>query len=113
MASTRERDAFPNTLSLCTRPMFSSTEALASQWESSVFVSPIKAPALIILDEYRAEGRIRFSSLIALAGMVLTHRFSSSSSRLDHLYQERRFGKLPPPLDARFRQLTTCKDERA
>ena len=55
MSSTRERDAFPKTLSRCTRLMFSSTEASTSQWESSVFVSPIKAPALMILDEYRAE----------------------------------------------------------
>ena len=51
IASTRERDAFPKTLSRCTRLMLSSTEASTSQWESSVFVSPIKAPALIILEE--------------------------------------------------------------
>src|SRR4051794_19575892 len=76
MASTRERDAFPKTLSRWARLMFSLTEALTSQWERSVFVSPIKAPALIILDEYSAEGRSRFSSSIALAGMVLTHRHS-------------------------------------
>ena len=55
MSSTRERDAFPKTLSRCTRLMFSSTEASTSQWESSVFVSPIKAPALMILDVYGAE----------------------------------------------------------
>ncbi len=59
MSSTRERDAFPKTLSRCTRLMFSSTDASTSQWESSVFVSPIKAPALMILDEYGAEDRIR------------------------------------------------------
>ena len=35
--------------------MFSSTEASTFQWESSVFVSPTKAPALMILDEYEAE----------------------------------------------------------
>jgi hypothetical protein len=43
--------------------MFLSTEASTSQWESSVFVSPIKAPALMILDEYGAAGRCRFSVL--------------------------------------------------
>jgi hypothetical protein len=41
--------------------MFCSTEASKSQWESSVFVSPIKAPALIILDEYGAEEFTPFS----------------------------------------------------
>src|SRR5947209_15042602 len=61
MSSTRERDAFPKTLSRLTRLMFSFTEASTSQWESSVFVSPIKAPALMILDEYGAEDRSRFS----------------------------------------------------
>jgi len=35
--------------------MFSPAEASTSQWESSVFVSPIKAPALMILDVYEAE----------------------------------------------------------
>jgi len=42
---------------------FSATGALASQWESSVLVSPIKAPALMILDEYGAEDRCRFRTL--------------------------------------------------
>ena len=74
MSSTRERDAFPKTLSRRTRLMFSSTEASTSQWESSVFVSPIKAPALMILDEYGAEDRSRFSGSVALAGMALAHR---------------------------------------
>jgi hypothetical protein len=82
MASTRERDAFPKMLSRCTRLMFSSTEAPTSQWESSVFVSPIKAPALIILDEYSDEDRSRFFSSIALAGMVLTYRLSYFQSCL-------------------------------
>src|SRR5216117_1434920 len=94
MSSTRERDAFPKTLSRCTRLMFSSTEALTSQWESSVFVSPIKAPALMILDEYGAEDRSRFSSSVVLAGMVLAHRlpeFEFLAVPLDHLHQERRY----------------------
>jgi hypothetical protein len=52
---------------------FSSTKALTSQWESSVFVFPIKAPALMILDEYGAEDRNRFSSPVVL-GTVLSHR---------------------------------------
>src|SRR5437773_2459398 len=95
MSSTRERDAFPKTLSRCTRFMFSSTEASTSQWESSVFVSPIKAPALIILDEYGAEDRSRFSKAVVLADMVLMHRlpefeFQSLAVLLDHLHQERR-----------------------
>jgi hypothetical protein len=41
--------------------MFLSTGASTSQWERSVFVSLIKAPALMILDEYGAEDRSRFS----------------------------------------------------
>ena len=45
--------------------MFSSTEASTSQWESSVFVSPIKAPALMILDEYGLEERGRFPAVLA------------------------------------------------
>src|ERR1035441_7918946 len=61
MSSTRERDAFPKTLCRLTWLMLSPTEALISQWESSVFVSPIKAPALMILDEYGAKDRIRRS----------------------------------------------------
>src|ERR1017187_8907889 len=57
MSSTRERDAFPKMFSLRTRLRFSSADASRSQWESSVFVSPIKAPALMILDVYGAEDR--------------------------------------------------------
>jgi hypothetical protein len=34
-------------------------------------VSPIKAPALIILEEYRAEGRSRFSSSVVLPRMSI------------------------------------------
>src|ERR1700730_8837472 len=89
MSSTRDRDAFPKMLSRCARLMFSSTEASISQWESNVFVSPIKAPALMILDEYGAEDRSRFSGSIVLAGMVLAHRlseleFESLAVLLDH-----------------------------
>jgi hypothetical protein len=51
--------------------MFSSTEASTSQWDNSVFVFPIKAPALMILDEYRAEDRSGFSGSIVSVGMVL------------------------------------------
>jgi hypothetical protein len=53
--------------------MFLSTEASTSQWESSVFVSPIKAPALMILDEYAAD-RSCFSGSVLLDGMVLGYR---------------------------------------
>jgi hypothetical protein len=53
--------------------MFSSTEASKFQWDSKVFVSPIKAPALMILDEYGPEGGIRLCSSVVLAGMVLRH----------------------------------------
>jgi hypothetical protein len=38
-------------------------------------VSPIKAPALMILDEYGAEDRSCFSGSIVLVGMVLAPRF--------------------------------------
>jgi hypothetical protein len=74
--------------------MFSSIEASTSQWESSVFVSPIKAPALMILDEYGPEGRRRFSSSAVLNGMALAHHlpkfeFEGLSVFLNHLYQER------------------------
>ena len=70
--------------------MFSSTEASTSQWESSVFVSPIKAPALMILDEYGADERGRLSGSVGLAGMALAHRlpefeFESLSILFDHL----------------------------
>ena len=51
--------------------MFSSTEASTFQWESSVFVSPINAPALMILDVYRAAD---VSSLLQL-GRTGWHRF--------------------------------------
>ena len=57
MSSTRDREAFPNTFSRCNRMRLPWTEASTSQWESSVFVSPIKAPALMILDVYGAEDR--------------------------------------------------------
>jgi hypothetical protein len=50
--------------------MFSSTEASTSQWESNVFVSPIKAPALMILDEYGVKGWALSGSTV-LAGMIL------------------------------------------
>src|SRR6266404_7062795 len=70
MSSTRERDAFPKTLSRLTRLMFSSTEIRISQWESSVFVSPIKAPALMILDEYGPEERKCFSVLVTLSELI-------------------------------------------
>lgn len=43
--------------------MFSATDALTSQWESSVLVSPIKAPALMILEEYGADDCGRFCLL--------------------------------------------------
>src|SRR5271166_6023455 len=62
MSSTRERDALPKTLSRCIRLMFSSTEASTSQWESSVFVSPIKAPRF---DDF---GRVRSRRLKRLLG---------------------------------------------
>jgi hypothetical protein len=63
--------------------MFSSTEASTFQWESSVFVSPTKAPALMILDEYEAVhgeslswGKIRcFSGLIACQDARCRHPF--------------------------------------
>src|SRR5487761_318077 len=44
---------------------------MASQWESSVFVSPINAPALMILDEYGAEVRCRFFVLSAVWATML------------------------------------------
>ena len=78
MSSTRERDAFPKTLSRCTRWMFSCTEASTSQWESSVFVSPIKAPALMILDVYRAERGSRSFALAVLGGMIFKHGLPES-----------------------------------
>jgi len=58
-------------------------------------VSPIKAPALIILDEYEAEGRSLFSSSIVAPGIVLTHRLpyfelQSFAAPLYHLHQQRR-----------------------
>src|SRR5579863_8805919 len=74
MSSTRERDAFPKTLSRCTRLMFSSTGASTSQWESSVFVSPINAPALIILDVYVEDGGSRFFASPRLGGIFFRHR---------------------------------------
>ena len=100
MSSTRERDALPKTLSRCTRLMFSSTEASTFQWESSVFVSPIKAPALMILDEYRAVGRSRFTSSVVLVGMILAHRFPEFESLvvlLDHFHEERRYAGATAP----------------
>src|SRR5580704_8368948 len=101
MSSTRERDAFPKTLFRCARLMFSSTEASTFQWESSVFVSPIKAPALMILDEYGAEDRSRFSGSVVLDGMVLAHRlpefeFESLPVLLDHRHKERRYAGTAP-----------------
>ena len=53
--------------------MFLSTEAWTSQWESSVFVSLTKAPALMILDEYGAEDRGWVSDSV-LGGIALPHR---------------------------------------
>jgi hypothetical protein len=82
--------------------MFSSTEASTFQWESSVFVSPIKAPALMILDEYEAEFRGRFPSPVRLADMDLAHRlpefkFEGLPVFLDHFHQERRYGCTTAP----------------
>src|SRR5690349_3118295 len=70
MSSTRERDALPKTFSRRTRLMFWSTEAAMSQCESSVFVSPIRAPALMIFEVYRGEDW-RFSGSVVHESMVL------------------------------------------
>jgi hypothetical protein len=64
------------------------------QWESSVFVFPIQAPGLMILDEYGAEDRNRFSSSGVLCGMALAHRYS---------HQERRDGSPPSPCTRPFK----------
>src|ERR1017187_4776947 len=95
MSSTRERDAFPKMFSLRTRLRFSSADAARSQWESSVFVSPIKAPALMILDVYGAEDRG-----VAWAGIMSAHRlpkfeFQSLAVPLDHFDQERGYAGTP------------------
>lgn len=74
ISTTRERDAFPKTLSRCTRLMFSSTEASTSQWENNVFVSPSKAPAWMILDVYGAEDCSRLSLLGCFRSTMLDPR---------------------------------------
>src|ERR1039457_129591 len=102
MSSTRERDAFPKMFSLRTRLRFSSADASRSQWESSVLVSPIKAPALMILDVYGAVDRG-----VAWAGMVLAHRlpefeFQFLAVLLDHGHQERRYAGTPSTSSGTF-----------
>src|SRR4051812_5288856 len=55
MDSTRDLDALPNKLSLRMRSVFFCSPTVVSQCESRVFVSLIRAPAFMILDEYGAE----------------------------------------------------------
>ena len=55
--------------------------ASTSQWESSVFVSPIKAPALMILDVYGASDRSCFVFSEFVAIMPPSCRFGRSSAK--------------------------------